>query len=65
LWKGALRGGALVAGGTAVVRLDGQGCIAEVVGFLDGGAAWTPFGAATRVPLMQGARALHPRLPSL
>ena len=38
-WTLAPQGGSAVAGGADVVRLDGQGCIAEVVGFLDGGAA--------------------------
>ncbi|HET6972185.1 MAG TPA: nuclear transport factor 2 family protein [Phenylobacterium sp.] len=34
-WDLAPTGGAPIAGGTDVVRLDGQGRIAEVVGFLD------------------------------
>jgi hypothetical protein len=34
-WDLAPAGGQPVAGGTDVVRLDGQGRIAEVVGFLD------------------------------
>jgi len=37
-WDLAPEGGSPVAGGTDVVRLDAQGRIAEVVGFLDGGA---------------------------
>ena len=36
-WTLAPQGSGPVAGGTDVVRLDGQGRIAEVVGFLDGG----------------------------
>lgn len=38
-WTLAPDGGAVVAGGTDVVRLDEAGRIAEVIGFLDGGAA--------------------------
>lgn len=38
-WTLAATGGAPVAGGTDVVRLDGDGRIAEVVGFLDGAPA--------------------------
>ena len=38
-WTLAPDGGTPVAGGTDMVRLDGEGRIAEVVGFLDGGAA--------------------------
>lgn len=38
-WTLAPTGGAPVAGGTDVVRLDDAGRIAEVVGFLDGAAA--------------------------
>ncbi len=37
-WTLAPTGGAPVACGTDMVRLDDQGRIAEVVGFLDGGA---------------------------
>jgi len=37
-WDLAPAGGPPVAGGTDVVRLDAQGRIAEVVGFLDGAA---------------------------
>jgi len=37
-WDLAPEGGPSVAGGADVVRLDAQGRIAEVVGFLDGGA---------------------------
>jgi SnoaL-like domain len=37
-WSLAPAGGAPVAGGTDVVRLDDQGRIAEVIGFLDGSA---------------------------
>ncbi len=35
-WNLASAGGAPIAGGTDVVRLDDQGRVAEVVGFLDG-----------------------------
>jgi hypothetical protein len=35
-WSLGPAGGAAVAGGTDVVRLDDQGRIAEVIGFLDG-----------------------------
>lgn len=38
-WALAPEGGQPVGGGTDVVRLDGDGRIAEVVGFLDGMAA--------------------------
>lgn len=38
-WRLAPAGGAPVGGGTDVVRLDVEGRIAEVIGFLDGGAA--------------------------
>ena len=38
-WSLAPDGGAAVAGGTDVIRVDGDGRIAEVVGFLDAGAA--------------------------
>ena len=38
-WTLAPDGGTPVAGGTDMVRLDGVGRIAEVVGFLDGDAA--------------------------
>ena len=38
-WTLAPAGGAPVARGTDVVRLDDEGRIAEVVGFLDGGPA--------------------------
>ena len=38
-WALAPEGGAPVAHGTDMVRLDREGRIAEVVGFLDGGAA--------------------------
>lgn len=37
-WSLGPAGGAPVAGGTDVVRLDDQGRIAEVIGFLDGSA---------------------------
>ena len=37
-WSLGPAGGAAVAGGTDVVRLDDQGRIAEVIGFLDGSA---------------------------
>lgn len=36
-WTLAPEGGAPVTGGTDIVRLDGQGRIVEVIGFLDGG----------------------------
>ncbi|MEH6718801.1 MAG: nuclear transport factor 2 family protein [Aurantimonas endophytica] len=36
-WTLAPTGGPAVAGGTDIVRLDGRGRIAEIVGFLDGG----------------------------
>ena len=39
-WTLAQAGGTPVAGGTDMVRLDGEGRIAEVVGFLDGAPAW-------------------------
>ncbi|MBN8903348.1 MAG: nuclear transport factor 2 family protein, partial [Rhodospirillales bacterium] len=38
-WTLAPEGGAPVAGGTDVVRVGADGRIAEVIGFLDGGAA--------------------------
>jgi hypothetical protein len=38
-WTLAPQGGSPVAGGTDVVRLDAEGRIAEVVGFLDGAAS--------------------------
>ncbi|WP_295537600.1 nuclear transport factor 2 family protein [uncultured Pseudacidovorax sp.] len=38
-WSLAPDGGAAVAAGTDVVRLDADGRIAEVIGFLDGAAA--------------------------
>ena len=38
-WTLAPEAGAAVARGTDIVRLDGDGLIAEVIGFLDGGAA--------------------------
>ena len=38
-WMLAPEAGAAVARGTDIVRLDGDGLIAEVIGFLDGGAA--------------------------
>ena len=38
-WSLAPQGGTPVAGGTDVVRLDGEGRIAEIIGFLDGGGA--------------------------
>ncbi|MFC4254468.1 nuclear transport factor 2 family protein [Altererythrobacter xixiisoli] len=38
-WTLAPDGGAIVAAGTDVVRLNAQGRIGEVIGFLDGGAA--------------------------
>ncbi len=38
-WALAQEGSAPVARGTDVVRLDGVGRIAEVIGFLDGGVA--------------------------
>ena len=38
-WTLAPDDGAVVAGGTDVVRLDDDSRIAEVIGFLDGGAA--------------------------
>ena len=34
-WSAAPEGGAVLARGTDVVRLDGEGRIAEVIGFLD------------------------------
>jgi hypothetical protein len=37
-WDLAPDGGGPIAGGTDVVRLDAQGRVAEVVGFLDGAA---------------------------
>jgi SnoaL-like domain len=37
-WNLAPAGGAVVASGTDVVRLDDEGRIAEVIGFLDGNA---------------------------
>lgn len=38
-WSLAPAGGPSVAGGTDIVRLDGAGRIAEVIGFLDGSGA--------------------------
>jgi len=38
-WTLAPAGGAPVGSGTDVVKLDGQGRIAEVIGFLDGASA--------------------------
>ena len=38
-WTLAPDGCASVAAGTDVVRLDAKGCIAEVIGFLDGAAS--------------------------
>jgi SnoaL-like domain len=38
-WTLAPKGSSPVAGGTDIVRLDETGRIAEVIGFLDGGAA--------------------------
>lgn len=38
-WTLAPLGGAPIARGTDIVRLDGAGSIVEVVGFLDGGTA--------------------------
>ncbi len=37
-WSLGPAGGAAVAGGTDVARLDGEGRVVEVVGFLDGSA---------------------------
>lgn len=34
-WSLAPTGGAPIAGGTDIVTLDAQGCISEVIGFLD------------------------------
>ena len=38
-WSLAPAGGPAVAGGTDIVRLDGEGRIAEIIGFLDGDGA--------------------------
>jgi len=38
-WTLTAPGGAAVAGGTDMVALDGEGRIARVIGFLDGGVA--------------------------